>query len=90
MKEFNQEDKEYLTITELAEILGISRVAVFKKIKKGDVKAQRIGNMYIIPSSYVAEVFGKTLSSRRKKAIEEAVYKAVQDYGEVLVRLGSE
>ncbi len=32
------ENKEYYTTAELAKILGISRIAVFKKIKKGETK----------------------------------------------------
>ncbi len=41
-------EKEFLSTTELAKILGISSVAVFKKIKKGQIKAEKGGRNFII------------------------------------------
>ncbi len=90
MKTHNIELDNYLTTSQLAEILGISRVAVHKKIKSGEIKAKKIGNIYIIPKSYISEIFGRTVSTHWKKIITKAVKKAVKEYGEVLVRLGNE
>ncbi len=42
------EAKDFYTTKELAGILGISRVAVFKKIKNGTIKAQKIGRNFVI------------------------------------------
>jgi excisionase family DNA binding protein len=84
------EDKEYYTIPELAKILGISRIAVYKKVKKGEIKAKKVGRIYAIPKKYVASVLGKELSKKEKKEIEEAVKKTVKEYGEVLKLLGQE
>lgn len=42
------EEKDFYTTKELAAILGISRVAVFKKIKNGTIKAQKIGRNFVI------------------------------------------
>lgn len=81
---------DYLTVTQLAEILGVSRIAVHKKIKKGEIPAKKIGNFYVIPKSYVSEVFGRTVSAHWKKIIDKAVHKAVKEYGEVLLKLGNE
>jgi len=41
-------EKEFLSTTELAKILGISSAAVFKKIKKGQIKAEKGGRNFII------------------------------------------
>jgi excisionase family DNA binding protein len=90
MKSHNMESDRYLTTSQLAKILGISRVAVHKKIKSGEIKAKKIGNIYIIPKSYISEIFGRTVSPHWKKIITRAVKKAVKEYGEVLVRLGNE
>ena len=90
MKTHNIESDKYLTTSQLAEILGISRVAVHKKIKSGEIKATKIGNIYIIPKSYVSVIFGQTVSTQRKKIITKAIKKAVKEYGEVLIRLGNE
>ncbi|MFO8052834.1 MAG: helix-turn-helix domain-containing protein [Candidatus Omnitrophota bacterium] len=83
-------DKEYYTIPELAEILGISRIAAYKKVKKGQIKAKKVGKIYAIPKKYVASVLGKELSEIEKKEIEKAVKKTVKEYGEALKLLGKE
>lgn len=40
--------KEFFTTNELAKILGVSRVAVFKKIKSGAIKAKKMGRNFVI------------------------------------------
>lgn len=42
------ESKEFYTTKELAELLGVSRVAVFNRIKKGDIKAKKMGRNFVI------------------------------------------
>jgi len=81
---------EYLTIPQLASLLGISRIAVYRKVKKGQVKAVRIGRNYAIPQKQIAAVLGKTLREEDKREIEAAVKKTVREYGETLRLLGSE
>jgi len=82
--------KNYITVSQAAELLGISRVAVFKKIKKGEIKAVKIGRMYAIPESFFENIFHKKISKKEKKLIEKAVEKVVRDYGETLKLLGNE
>ena len=79
---------KYLTIQELANILGISRIAVYKRVKKGQIKAVRIGRNFAIPKKYVAFILGKALNSKDKNEIDKAVKKTVKEYGEVLKLLG--
>ena len=81
---------EYLTIPQLARILGLSRIAVYKKVKKGQIKAIRFGRNYAISRKYVTNILGKTLRQEDKKEIDRAVKKTVEEYGEVLKLLGSE
>lgn len=83
--QFNK--NQYVTIPELAKLLGLSRIAVFKKVKKGEIKAIRIGRTYAIP---IIEITGKTLEDKDKKEIDSAVKKTVKEYGEVLKLLGRE
>lgn len=40
--------KNFYTTTELAKILKISRIAVFNKIKRGEIKAQKMGRNFVI------------------------------------------
>lgn len=83
-------NKDFLSTSELAGLLGVSRVAVFKKIKKGDIKATKVGRNFIINKKDLGEIFGEVLTQRRKKEIERAVKKTVREYGETLKLLGRE
>lgn len=46
--------REYYSIPEAAAILGISRIAVFKKVKKGQLAALRIGRNWAVPAAALA------------------------------------
>ena len=81
---------DYISIQQLANMLGISRIAVYKKVKKGQIKAIRIGRSFAIPAKYVESIIGKALGEADKREIDEAVKKAVKEYGEVLKLLGGE
>ncbi|MGE0267764.1 MAG: excisionase family DNA-binding protein [Candidatus Omnitrophota bacterium] len=47
----------YISTAELARFLGISVVAIFKRIKKGQLKAVKIGRSYALPRGYIEEQF---------------------------------
>ena len=83
-------DRDFITIPQLAKILGISRIAVYKKVKSGKIRAKKIGKMYLIPKAYVEDILGKSLKEGDKNEIEKAVQKTVDEYGEVLRMLGKE
>ncbi|MDE2039924.1 MAG: hypothetical protein KGJ45_07880 [Elusimicrobia bacterium] len=74
----------------LARMLGVSRVAVFHKVRNGEIKAKRIGRIYAIDGKEVAKIVGRPLTSRIKKEIESAVRKTVHEYGETLRLLGKQ
>jgi excisionase family DNA binding protein len=80
----------YVSIPELARILGLSRIAVYKRVKKGQIKAVKIGRTFAIPQQHIAAILGKTLAQEDKKEIDGAVKKTVKEYGQVLKLLGSE
>jgi len=90
MKTDHRNADEFITTSQLAVLLGISRIAVYKRIKKGEIKASKIGNMYVIPKSYISEIFGRTVSARKKDMINKAIHKAVNEYGDVFIKLGNE
>lgn len=83
-------DKPYITIAQLAKILGISRIAVYKKVKKGQIEAIKIGKIYAISQKNIVDILEKSLKEADKKQIIAAVKKTVKDYGEVLRLLGRE
>lgn len=43
--------REYYSIPEAAARLGLSRIAVFKKVKKGQLEALRFGRNWAVPAA---------------------------------------
>ena len=84
------QNEEYITIPQLAEILGVSRITIYNRVKNGEIKAIRIGRIYAIPKKFLSEILGETLNAKTKKLIDEAVRKTVREYGDVLIKLGNE
>ena len=84
------EKNEFMTIPQLAKILGISRIAVYNKVKTGEIKAIRIGRNYAIIVKDIVDIIGQELLKKDKKEIDKAVTKVVAEYGEVLKLLGRE
>lgn len=81
--------EKYISTTEAAEIMGISRVAVFKKIKSGEIKAKKIGRNYIIDKSSLGSIYQEITPSQEKK-VDQALDKVIKEYGEALKKLGKE
>jgi excisionase family DNA binding protein len=84
------QDKNLLSTAEVAEILGVSRISVFKKIQNGEIKAIKVGRNYVIERDELSAVLGLVLSSERKNKIERSIDKTIKDYGEALTMLGKE
>ena len=79
-----------LTISQLAELLGISRIAVYKRVKKGQIAARKLGRSYVISDRDITEVLGKKMTVRGRQSVKRAVSKAARDYGDVLKWLGKD
>ncbi len=43
--------REYYSIPEAAALLGVSRIAVFKRVKAGSMPAIRVGRNWAVPAS---------------------------------------
>jgi len=83
-------NKKLYSCPEAAKILGLSRIAVYKKIKKGQIKARKIGRNYVIERKEIKPLLDKSLDHKAKKEIERAVKRAVKEYGETLKLLAHE
>jgi len=90
MKRPGRPQNQYLSISNAAKILGMSRTAVYKQVMKGEIKSIRIGKTYGIPQSSLAEIRGGPISPAKKKRINRAVKKVVKEYAELLRKLGNE
>jgi len=84
------ENTGFLTVSELAELLGISRIAIFKKIKKGQIKAMKIGRNFAIPKEEFESILGKTLTTSQKNLIDKGIKKTLVEYSTTLKLLGQE
>lgn len=82
--------QKHITVPELAKLLGVSRIAVFKRVKKGQIPATKVGKTYLITDRTVMHVLGKEPTDRGKRKIDVAVRKTVQEYGDLLAKLSRE
>lgn len=76
--------------SEVAEILHLSRVEIFRKIKSGKIKAEKIGRNYVIPHESVVEILGAAIGNRKKREIDKAIAKAMKEYGGAFRQLAKE
>lgn len=79
--------EKYITIPELAKLLGVSRIAIYKRVKKGQIPAEKIGKTYVITDRTIADILGKKVTNRGKERIDAAVRRTVREYGDVLKQL---
>jgi excisionase family DNA binding protein len=94
-KQVRTDQQDFFSIPQAAKLLGISRIAVYKKVIAGKIKAHKAGRQFVIPKEELPSidsdaVQGKALSEKEKQMIQEAVHKTVKEYGEVLELLGKE
>ena len=64
--------KKYITTSDLAKMLGVSRVAIFNKIKSDKIKAVKIGRNYVIEKKSLPEDIKKIIEKKRKEIVEKA------------------
>jgi len=83
-------NQKYVTIPELARLLGVSRIAIYNRVKKGQIPATKIGRTYVITDQTIENILGKKVTAKGKNRIDAAVHKTVREYGEVLKQLGKE
>ncbi len=81
---------KYYSTPEDSRILGISRTAVFKRVKSGKLKAIRTGRNYAIPETALKVAPDRPLNAKTKAKIESGVRRVVAEYGETLKLLGKE
>ena len=83
--------KEFLSIPEAARLMGITRIALYKQVTGGKMKAIRAGRNFVIARKDLPILAGGgSLDEKTKKKIETGVKKVVKQYGETLRLLGNE
>ncbi len=84
-------EKEFYTIHEVADLLGLSRIAIYKRVKSGSIKAKKRGRIFIISKEEVERLTKpRMLSELDKKNLKKIVRRVVVEYGSALKKLGNE
>lgn len=82
--------KKYYSTAEVAELLHLDRTTVFKKIKAGEIKAEKVGRNYVIPAESLGSIFDKSVDELTRKNINSSVDKVIRDYGETIKKLADD
>lgn len=61
--------EKYFSTAEVAEMLGVSRIAVFKKIKSGKLPAMQVGRGYVIAKKDFLELHKARLVKEHRKEV---------------------
>lgn len=83
-------DKKYYSTSEVANIMHMTRVGVFKRIKNGKIKAEKFGRNYVVAHEDLLEALGRSLGKEKKENIERAIEKAIKEYRKTFEDLGKE
>jgi len=83
-------NRKYISIPDLAKMLGVSRITVYNRVKRGEIEAEKVGRTYVITDQTVNGLLNKEPTAKEKKQIEAAVKRTVKEYGDVLKKLAAE
>lgn len=70
-RDLSQKIPSHYSVAEYAKRLGISRIAVFQKIKKGQINAVKCGRNYLIQAGLTAVDIKKPAGKKRKKLLKK-------------------
>jgi excisionase family DNA binding protein len=82
--------KKIYSVKEVAELMGVSRITVFRWIKSGKVKADMVAGSYIIRADDLPHHLLGGLSEEKKETIRKVVTQAIEEYGETFRALARE
>ena len=83
-------NRKYISIPDLAKMLGVSRVTVYNRVKKGEIAAEKVGRTYVITDKTVDNLLNNEPTTKEKEQIDAAVKRTVREYGDVLRKLATE
>ena len=80
----------YITIPKLAKMLNLSRTTIFNWVKSGKIKASKVGGTWIIDDPDIMQTLRGELTEKQKEEIDQAVLRAIEEYGQVFKQLSQE
>ena len=63
--EGNFSDMRFLTVSEVADVMRVSKMTVYRLVHSGDLPAVRFGRSYRVPESAVQKVLRDAVIDRR-------------------------
>lgn len=81
--------EKYVSTTEAGEILGLHRTQVFRLVKNGTIPAKKKNHNFVINIRDLG-VPNQFLSHVEKEVVWETVDRVIDEYGDVIKRLGGE
>ena len=82
--------QHFISIIELARALGVTRAAIYKKIRNGQIPVEKVEGRYLISREILADSTTQGLTKKTKAEIDRGVARVVKEYGETLRLLGKE
>jgi excisionase family DNA binding protein len=79
--------EKLLSVVEVAKKLGVSRTYVIKMIQAKRIPAEKVGRSYVISERSLPGIY-RPITDAEKKQVEQAVDKTLEEFGDVIKRLG--
>ena len=67
---------QFITVAEMAKMLGITRAAINKQIKEEKIPAEKVGRNYLIPKASLPADLQERIRSEQQKASENVIRKS--------------
>ena len=88
-KNISNSKTNLLSLPQAARITGYSRVEMFRKVKRGEIPARRIGRSYFVQRANLGPIYAP-ISQSASQTVDRAVAKTLKDFGETIKLLGKE
>ena len=81
----------FYSTSQAAELLDVSRITIFRWIKKGVIEATKVGRHYVISHAELVKHLHKDEPNEQQiHELKNLVDKVILDYGETIRMLGRE
>lgn len=67
-KGINYSEARFMTVAEVAELMRVSKMTVYRLVHSGDLPSVRFGRSYRVPENAVHEYVKQAIEQQRKEA----------------------
>jgi len=83
-------NKQFYSLPEVAQVLGISRIAVYKQVISGKISAQRMGRGYFVSAEYLGMAGQDEILEEDRVILSENLHLISDQYITTLIELSQE